>query len=336
MKLASLGNGRPDGRLVVVSKDHKTCVSAGRIAPTLQAALDTWDVAAPQLRALSDQLELKAVAGEPFDVEKALAPLPRAYQWIDCAAYLGHLERVRSLKGSRDVDLTAERPLMYQGASDNLVAGHAPIGAPEADLAIDFEAEIAAILGPVPMRPRRAEAASAIRLLTLCNDVSFRRLVNDDLNNGFGFFHSKPATSFAPIAVTPDELKSAWHAERANLRVRIEVNGKPFGDLDSGADMDFDFARLVMTAANTRRLGSGTILGAGTIANRHDASAASGKKTSGYACIAEARTEEKAAYGKARTPFLNPGDTVRIEAFDAAGISMFGAISQSVEIAARA
>lgn len=332
MRLASLVNGKPDGRLVVVSKDLKSCLSAGRVAATLQAALDTWDAAAPQLRALSDQLELKAVTAEPFDSHLALAPLPRAYQWIDCAAYLGHLDRVSSLKGSRQVDLQAQRPLMYQGASDSLAPGHAPIVAPEADLAIDFEAEIAVFLGPVPMRASKAEAASAIRLVGLCNDVSFRRLVNDDLNKGFGFFHSKPATSFAPVVVTQDELGPAWRGSRANLRVKIDINGRAFGDLDSGVDMDFDFADLVAAAANTRALACGTVLGAGTIANRHTDGGDGRRKTSGYACIVEARTTEKAESGTATTPFLGPSDAVRIEAFDAGGASVFGAISQKVEI----
>lgn len=332
MKLASLDNGKPDGRLVVVSRDLKSCVSAGRIAPTLQAALDAWDGVAPQLRALSDQLELRAVAAERFEAANALAPLPRAYQFIDCAAYLGHLERVRTLKGSRDAEPQSQRPLMYQGASDRLVAGHVPIRAPEADLGVDFEAELAIVLGPVPMRPDRATALAAIRLVGLINDVSFRRLVHDDLNNGFGFFHAKPATSFAPVVVTPDELGTLWRAARAHVRVRVDINGKSFGDLDAGLDMDFDFAQLIMAAASTRELGCGTILGAGTIANRHAEGRDPAKKTSGFACIAEARTVEKGAIGRAQTSFLGPGDTVRIEGFDAVGHSLFGAIGQKVRV----
>ena len=333
MKLASMGNGRPDGRLVVVSADLARSVSAGRIAPTLQAALDNWETAEPQLRQLAAQLEKGQVASEPFQPEKALAPLPRAYQWIDCAAYLGHLERVRTLKNSGLADIETSRPLMYQGASDTLIASMSAIHAPDGDLAIDFEAELAAILGPVPMEASRSQAAASIRLLALCNDVSYRRLVHDDLANGFGFFHSKPATSFAPVVVTPDELGAAWRYERAHVRVHVSLNGKAFGDLDAGADMDFTFADLVVEAARTRRLGCGTILGAGTIANRHAEAKANGRKTSGYACIAEARSAEKAARGKAETAFLGTGDTVRIEAFNDNGKSLFGAIEQSVEIA---
>ncbi|MBU1174253.1 MAG: fumarylacetoacetate hydrolase family protein [Alphaproteobacteria bacterium] len=332
MKLASMENGRPDGRLVVVSADLGTCVSAGRIAPTLQAALDSWESAEPQLRALALQLEKGRVAGEPFVPAKALAPLPRAYQWIDGAAYLGHLERVRNLRNSGIGQIATDRPLMYQGASDSLCAGHAPIRAPDAELAVDFEAELAVILGPVPMGAARSAAAGSVRLIALCNDISFRKLVAEDLTHGFGFFHSKPATSFASVVVTPDELGAAWRFERAHVRVRVELNGKVFGDLDAGADMDFTFADLIVEAARTRQLGTGTILGSGTIANRHAENGARPRKTDGYACIAEARTAEKAALGKAVTPFLQHGDRVRIEAFDDRGRSLFGAIDQRVEL----
>lgn len=332
MKLASMDNGRPDGRLVVVSSNLGTCVSAARIAPTLQAALDTWEVSEPQLRALADQLEKGQIAGEPFDQKQALAPLPRAYQWIDCAAYLGHLERVRELTDPDGAALETGRPLMYQGASDGLSAGHVPIRAPDADMAIDFEAELAVILGPVPMGAERSDATASIRLIGLCNDVSFRRLVHDDLDNGFGFFHSKPATSFAPVVVTPDELGAAWRVERAHVSVEVKLNDEVFGDLDAGADMDFTFADLIVEAARTRQLGCGTLLGAGTIANRHGGAADNGRKTSGFACIAEARTAEKSLRGKAETPFLAAGDNVHIEAFDEKGHTVFGAIDQRVEI----
>jgi len=233
MKLATIRNGRPDGQLVVVSTDLRRFVSAGRIVPTLQAALDDWERTRPLLKALSADLNSGGVAAQDFDPGLALAPLPRAYQWIDCAAYLGHLERVSSLKGSQE-QIQSERPLMYQGGSDRLSAAMDPIVVAEQDLALDFEAEIAAILGPVPMHASRDEAEAAIRLLTFCNDVSLRRLVQDDLQNGFGFFHSKPSTTFAPVAATPDEFGTAWHGNRLSGRVAIEVNGALFGQPDAG------------------------------------------------------------------------------------------------------
>jgi len=333
MKLATLRNNRPDGQLVVLSADLGRFVSAGRIAPTLQAALDDWTTHAPALAALAAQLDAGAIAGQPFDPALALAPLPRAYQWIDGAGYLSHLERVRSLKGSKDEELQSVRPLLYQGGSDSLSAPTDPIRVTDPDLAIDYEAEVAVIIGPVPMGATKAQAAAAIRLVTVCNDVSLRRLVADDLQNGFGFFHAKPSTSFAPIVATPDSLGSAWRDNRLHLPVRIEVNGTLYGQPNAGTDMHFDFADLIAEAARTRSLAAGTIIGGGTVSNRHDETLPIKKDGIGFACIAEARTVEKLKYGRARTPFLKPGDTVRIGALGPDGKSAFGDIIQTVVLA---
>ena len=333
MKLATLNNGRPDGQLVVVSTDLTRCVSAGRIAPTLQAALDDWTAHAPALAALGAELDAGAIAGQPFDPVRALAPLPRAYQWIDGAGYLSHLERVRSLKGSKGPELQSTRPLLYQGGSDSLAAPTAPIVVPETDLALDFEAEVAVITGPVPMRATREQAAAAIRLVTVCNDVSLRRLVVDDLQNGFGFFHAKPSTSFAPVVIAPETLGDGWRDNRLHLPVRVEVNGTLFGQPNAGTDMHFDFADLIVEATRTRSLAAGTIIGGGTVSNRHDESLPIKRDGIGFACIAEARTVEKIKYGRARTPFLKPGDTLRIGAVGTDGRSVFGDISQSVALA---
>lgn len=332
MKLATLRNGRPDGQLVVLSADLTRFVSAGRIAPTLQAALDDWTAHAPALSALAAQLDAGAIAGQPFDPAQALAPLPRAYQWIDGSGYLNHLERVRTLKGSKDEELQSERPLLYQGGSDSLSAPTDPIRVTDPDLAIDFEAEVAVIIGAVPMAATKAQAAAAIRLVTICNDVSLRRLVADDLQNGFGFFHAKPSTSFAPIVATPESLGSAWRDNRLHLPVRIEVNGTLYGQPNAGSEMHFDFADLIVEAARTRNLASGTIVGGGTVSNRHDESLPIKSNGIGFACIAEARTVEKLKYGRARTPFLKPGDLVRIAAI-ADGKSAFGDIAQTVALA---
>lgn len=332
MKLATLRNGRPDGQLVVLSADLARCVSAGRIAPTLQAALDDWNAHAPALAELAGQLAAGAIAGQPFDPAMALAPLPRAFQWIDGSGYLSHLERVRTLKGSKDEELQSTRPLLYQGGSDSLSAPTDPILATDADLAIDFEAEVAVIIGAVPMAATREQASAAIRLVTVCNDVSLRRLVADDLQNGFGFFHSKPSTSFAPIVATPDSLGAAWRDNRLHLPIRIEVNGTLYGQPNAGTDMHFDFADLIVEAARTRNLGAGTIIGGGTISNRHDEALPLKRDGIGFACIAEARTVEKLKYGRARTPFLKPGDVVRIGAIAADGVSTFGDITQTVAL----
>ncbi|WP_375449488.1 fumarylacetoacetate hydrolase family protein [uncultured Devosia sp.] len=335
MKFATLRNGRPDGQLVVVSSDLQRYVSAGRIAPTLQAALDDWAALLPALSALGANLDAGAIAGQPFDAALAMAPLPRAFQWIDGAGYMGHLERVRSLQGSIDAELQSTRPLLYQGGSDQLSGANDPMIVPEDGLALDFEAEVAVILGPVPMRPTVAEAAAAIRLVTICNDVSLRRLVADDLKNGFGFFHAKPATAFAPIVITADALDGAWRGNRLHLPVRISVNDTLYGQPNAGVDVHFDFPALIVEAARTRSLAAGTIIGSGTIANHHDESLPIKRDGIGFACIAEARTAEKIKFGRARTPFLKPGDVVRIGAMNSDGQSVFGDINQTVMLLKR-
>jgi fumarylacetoacetate (FAA) hydrolase len=334
MKLATLRSGRPDGQLVVVSSDLTRCVSAGRVAPSLQAALDDWTHAEPALSELSLRLEAEEITGQPFEPGAALAPLPRAYQWIDGSAYMSHLERVRSLKGSKDEELQSIRPLLYQGASDSLSGATDPIVVPADDLALDFEAEVGVIIGAVPMGATRLEAAAAIRLVTVLNDVSLRRLVADDLQNGFGFFHAKPSTSFAPVVATPDSLGAAWMDNRLHLPIRVDVNGTIYGRPNAGIGMHFDFADLIVEAARTRNLAAGTIIGGGTVSNPHDQTLPLKPDGIGFACIAEARTAEKAKYGRARTPFLKPGDTVRIGAVSG-GRSVFGDIEQTVELLAK-
>ncbi|ODT71279.1 MAG: 2-keto-4-pentenoate hydratase [Pelagibacterium sp. SCN 63-23] len=332
MKLATLRNARPDGQLVVVSSDLTRCVSAGRIAPDLQSAIDDWTNAAPLLAALSAELDAGSIAGQTFDPAQAHAPLPRAYQWIDGSGYMNHLERVRTLQGSKDEQLQSVRPLIYQGGSDSLSAATDPIVIPSDDLALDFEAEVGVIIGAVPMRATREQAAAAIRLVTVLNDVSLRKLVADDLQNGFGFFHAKPSTAFAPIAIAPESLGVFWRDSRLHLPVRIEVNGTLYGQPNAGVGVHFDFADLIVEAARTRKLAAGTIIGGGTISNAHDETLPIKRDSIGFACIAEARTAEKAKYGRARTPFLKPGDQVRIGAIGPDGQSVFGDIDQRVQI----
>jgi fumarylacetoacetate (FAA) hydrolase len=334
MKLASLRNGRPDGQLVLVSRDLTSYVSAGKVAPTLQAALDAWDTAAPALAGLQKALDGRAIAAQPFDPQRALAPLPRAFQWIDGAGYLGQLERVRSVKGGKEVDAAAQKPLLYQGASDSLSGPTAPIVVPGGDLGIDYEAEVCAVTGAVPMKPSREDALASIRLIGICNDVSLRRLVSDDLQQGFGFFHAKPSTAFSPVFATPDELGPFWANGRLLLKVQSSVNGKLYGQPNAGIDVKFDFADLIMAAAQTRQLGAGTIVGSGTVANRHDEALPLKRDGIGFSCIAEARTMEKLKYGRARTPFLQDGDRVRIAAVDDEERPVFGIIDQVVTVTA--
>ena len=332
MKLASLKDGR-DGRLVVVSKDLSRCADTRAVAPTLQAALDDWDQAAPRLTEIADALEGGRIAHFPFDPQKCAAPLPRAYQWLDGSAYVNHVALVRKARGAEMPASFWTDPLMYQGGSDVLLGPRDPIAAIDEAWGIDLEAEVVVILDDVPMGTTREQAARAIRLIMLVNDVTLRNLTGPELAKGFGFVQSKPASAFSPVAVTPDELGHAFDGAKVNLPLLSFVNGKPLGKPICGDDMTFDFPTLIAHAAKTRALSAGTILGAGTVSNR-DADGGPGRPIEegglGYSCLAEQRTVETIRGGKPVTPFLMFGDKVRIEMRDAQGRSIFGAIEQDV------
>ena len=339
MKLATLKRGGRDGTLVVVSRDLARCRTVGDIAGTLQQALDRWEVAEPALRLAFDELERgtdSAVAGRatmPFDAAECHSPLPRAYQWADGSAYVNHVELVRRARGAELPQSFWTDPLMYQGGSDSFVGPRDPVRALSTDWGIDLEAEVAVVTGDVPMGAGPDRCAREIRLLMLVNDVSLRNLIPAELAKGFGFFQSKPASAFSPVAVTPDELGDAWKEGKVHRPLTVHVNGKLFGKPDAGTDMVFDFHRLVARAAATRELCAGSIIGSGTVSNKqgglHGSSIGNGGV--GYCCIAEVRMYETIEAGKPQTPYLQFGDTVRIEMFDAAGKSIFGAIDQRVE-----
>ena len=334
MKLATLKNESRDGRLVVVSRDLTQCVAVPEIAPTLQAALDDWDACLPALLAAYDRLNSgQDGAARAFDQAACHSPLPRAYQWADGSAYLNHVELVRRARNSQVPESFFTDPLMYQGGSDSFIGPRDPIVADSEDWGIDMEAEVAVVTGDVPMGASPAQAADAIRLLMLVNDVSLRGLIPAELAKGFGFFQSKPASAFSPVAVTPDELGPAWHGGKVHLPLRVELNGEPFGCPDAGQDMTFDFPQLVAHAARTRRLAAGTIIGSGTVSNKqgglHGSSIRNGGV--GYCCIAEVRMYETIEGGAPVTPFMRFGDRVRIHMSDARGEDIFGIIEQTVE-----
>jgi fumarylacetoacetate (FAA) hydrolase len=323
MKLASLKEGGRDGTLVVVSRDLARAVAVPDVAPTLQRAIESWSTVAPRLEAVAAALHAgDAIGAFPLETARLAAPLPRAYQWADGSAYVVHVELVRKARGAEVPESFWTDPLMYQGGSDSFIGPNDDIEAEDEAWGIDFEAEIAAITDDVPMGVSAERARDHIRLLMLVNDVSLRNLIPGELAKGFGFFHGKPATAFSPVAVTPDELGSAWDGGRIHLPVLSTLNGKLFGKPNAGVDNTFDLPTLIAHAARTRHLEAGTIVGSGTVANR-DASV-------GCSCIAEKRVRETLDGGKPVTPFMRFGDRIRIEMNDAAGGSIFGVIDQKV------
>ncbi len=333
MKLATLEDSTRDGRLVVVSRDLTRCSEVGHIARTLQAALDDWEHVAPRLALIAEGVETGAQPTIRFHEHDATSPLPRAYQWADGSAYVNHVELVRKARGAEMPASFWTDPLIYQGGSDAFLAPRDPILAADEAYGIDMEGEVAVITGDVAMGCSPEVARGAIRLLMLVNDVSLRGLIPDELAKGFGFFQSKPASTFSPVAVTPDELGDAWNGDRLHLPLLVSLNGKPFGKANAGLDMTFDFGQLIAHAAKTRNLAAGTIIGSGTVSNKLDGGP--GKPVEeggdGYSCIAELRMIEAIETGSPKTPFMKFGDQVRIEMKDHAGHSIFGAIEQTVE-----
>ena len=333
MKLATLRNGKRDGRLVVVSRDLTRSTDASFLVPTLQAALDDWARISPHLEALAESLEHGSVPSQRFHEHDALSPLPRAYQWADGSAYVNHVELVRRARGAELPASFWTDPLMYQGGSDSFVAPRDPILMADDAWGIDMEGEVAVVVDDVPMGATPEEAKERIRLVMLVNDVSLRRLIPDELAKGFGFFQGKPSSAFSPVAVTPDELGEAWDGGRLHLPLCVDINGKPFGRADAGIDMTFDFPTLIAHAAKTRPLAAGSIVGSGTVSNKLDGGP--GKTIAeggvGYSCLAELRIVEQLTNGKATSDFLRFGDTVRIEMKDRNGHSIFGAIEQTVK-----
>ena len=325
MKLATIYSKGRDGELVLVSRDFTYCAHVSEYADTLQEALDNWGDVVDDLTKIYQKLNQGELPSDnifPLDFMELAAPLPRAYQWADASAYLTHVELVRKARGAEMPENFKHDPLMYQGGSDNFLSWCAPIQVESEEWGIDFESEVAIITDDVPMGISAQEAGEHIKLIMLVNDVSLRNLIPNELSKNFGFFQSKPATSFSPFAITPDELGDAWDGQRLHLPLFTYLNDKEFGRPNAGIDMHFSFPELIAHAAKTRLLGAGTIIGSGTVSNSD--------RSKGSSCIAERRMLEKIETGTAKTPFMKFGDRVRIEMLDEDGKSIFGAIDQEV------
>jgi fumarylacetoacetate (FAA) hydrolase len=328
MKLASLKGPGRDGTLCAVSRDLARAVKVDGIAPTMQHALEHWNELEPKLRdafeALQSGHERHAFDfGEALGAGRVAAPLPRAYEWLDGSAYLSHVERVRRARNDTVPPTFYTDPLMYQGGAGSMMGPRDPIRVLSEEWGVDLEGEVVAFAGDVRMGSSPAEAAKSVRLLTLVNDLSFRRLIPNELAKGFGFVNGKGANALAPVACTPDELGAAWRDGKVHLKLRCEVNGERLGDPDAGVDATFSLFDLIAHAAKTRDLAAGTMIGTGTISNQD--------RSTGYACLMEARLVEQVELGAARTPFLRFGDRVTLEMRDARGQSVFGAIDHKVE-----
>jgi len=331
MKLASYKDGSRDGQLVVVSRDLSTAHYATGIAGTMQQLLDDWNFISPQLHDLYLALNGgKARHAFAFDPKMCMAPLPRAYQWADGSAYINHVELVRRARNAEVPETFYSDPLMYQGGSDDFIGPCDDVVCPSEDFGIDFEAEVAVITGDVPMGTGAEDALDGVRLLMIANDVSLRNLIPAELAKGFGFFQSKPATAFGPVAVTPDEVGEAWQGGRLHLTVQSTWNGRKVGLCEAGPEMTFHFGQLIAHICKTRNVRAGSIVGSGTVSNQGVEKDGRMEWPKGYSCIAEKRAIETILDGKPSTAFMKYGDTIRIEVKGRDGQTVFGAIDQKI------
>lgn len=323
MKFATLANGSLDGQLILVSKDQATAVDASGIASDLLTAVQQWSAVEAPLQSLYEQLNRGELSDSfTFDPSACLAPLPRSPQWLDASAFLNHgklMERAFNTPPIPDFDTV---PVMYQGASDDFLSASADVPMPSEADGIDFEGEFGVIVDAVPMGTSEAQAQSTIRLLVQINDWSLRALGPHEMKTGFGFLQAKPSSSFAPIAVTPDELGDAWANGRVNMQLQVRWNGERFGE-PHGREMNFSFARLIQHAARSRKLTAGCIIGSGTVSNE--------SRAAGSACVAERRVIEIIDQGGVKTDFMRFGDRVRMQAlYDDGREGPFGVIDQRV------
>ena len=324
MKLATIKNNTRNGQLVVVNRGLTKAIKVPEISKTLQEALDDWDTIAPKLEKVYQQLQNEtALNSFDFDPTQAMAAIPRAYHWADGSAYVTHVELVRKARNAELPETFWTDPLMYMGASDAFIGANDDIKIENEEWGIDFESEVAVITDDVPAGVSVKNAQKHIKLIAIINDVSLRNLIPNELSKQFGFYQSKPWTSFAPVVVTPDELGSAWSDTKVHLPLLSALNSKIIGSPNAGIDMTFNFAQLIAHAAKTRSLMAGSIIGSGTVANQGS--------PNGSSCLAEVRCLEIIKEGKASTPFMSFGDRIEIEMKDKQGNSIFGKIDQVVK-----
>ena len=311
MKLATLRDGTKDGRLVVVSPAGTRFADAP--VGTLQHLLEDWDALAPVVARVAE-------FPHALDPAQCMAPMPRAWQWLDGSAFAAHARLMEVAFGTDPI--ATDKPLMYQGLSDRFYGPFDDIPfRSEAD-GIDFEGEFAVIVDHVPMGTSASEAMHHIRLVVQVNDWSLRALAVPEMNTGFGWVQAKPACSMAQFAVTPDELGAGWHDGRVCLDLLVDWNDQHFGHAN-GAQMAYGFHELIAHAAATRDLVAGTIIGSGTVANDDHA-------VVGSSCISERRAIEIVASGQPQTTFMHFGDRVKMEARSADGTSPFGVLHHTV------
>lgn len=317
MRLATVKNGSPDGRLMVISDDEMSALPVPEWG-NLRYALESWDRAFPAIQDIAARLQRNA--GLPLNADEIIAPLPRTWQWLDGSAFQTHAQLMQVAFNTDP--LPNEKPLMYQGLADRFYGPNQLIPFRSETDGIDFEGEFGVVVDRVPMGTTADDAMQHIKLIVQINDWSLRALAVPEMLTGFGWVQAKPACSMAPYAITPDELGDAWANGRVCLDLLVEWNGRPFGSAN-GREMSYGFHELIAHAAATRDLAAGTVIGSGTVANANYAEV-------GSSCISERRAIEIIRDGAARTAFMAFGDVCQMQAVRPDGTAPFGVMNNRV------
>ncbi len=318
MKFATLKNGTRDGQLVFVSRDLKYIQPIPEFAKTMLELLEQWDEIEGDLKheyELFDQS--KNLQMSEFIPQEAMAPLPRCYQFVDGSAFMNHgriMKEAYKIQNEEPEGI----PILIQRQSDDFRSATADYEFPSAKDLCDFEAEFAVAVSDIPMGSSKEKVQSSIKLVMILNDVSMRGILSREMRMGFGFIQAKTATIFAPIAITPDELGSAWHDDKVALDICVKRNDQWFGQ-PNGREMDYSFSDLISHLTYNRHIKAGTIIGSGTVSNKDT-------HNTGSACLAEKIALEFIQHGIAKSEFIQFGETVEINVVDQNQKSIFGII----------
>jgi len=347
MKLATYQDGSRDGQLVVVSRDLALAQYATHIANRLQQVLDDWNYLAPALQDVYDTLN--AGRGRhtfPFDPSQCMAPLPRAYQRVQAAAYAPHAAAPGTGgHGTDAAGLAAASPagaalpgaalgcLLSQRSGDGLLGPRDPIVRASEAQDLDFAAGLAVVTGDIAPGCNSDLALEGVRLLMLCNETSLQAGAGQDARADSGALPAVLSAAFGPVAVTPDELGAAWRGGRVHLALECAWNGRTVGRCDAGSDMAWHFGQLLAALASNRAVQAGCIVGSGPVRNRAQEKNGRLHWPLGYSAIADKRAMETVLDGHPTTQYLRAADRVRIDMKTAQGSSVFGAIDQQVVLA---
>ena len=228
-----------------------------------------------------------------------LPPIPDPPSVRDFYAFEQHVKSARALRGLGMIPEWYEFPIFYFTNNSEIFGHEQPVPYPTGSKELDFELEIACVIGREGKDIPVEEAANYIAGYTIMNDWSARDLQRRDMKLNLGPGKGKDfATSLGPWLVTPDELASHRNgngvSERYDLTMLARVNGREIsrGNL---RDIHYSFPQMIAWASQNARLRAGDVLGSGTV---------------GTGCLMELQNIE---LGTQVQPWLQPGDLVELE-----------------------